>query len=72
MDRATQGREMQKIGSAPEWAVGSVHAVTETGQIIIASNNIRIGYILILRNTQKTTIPPNTPMSNKIPHPGKV
>lgn len=38
MDRATQGLEMQKLGSAPEWAIGSVHAVTETGQVIIASN----------------------------------
>ena len=37
MDRKTQGREMQKMGSAPEWAVGSVHAVTKEGQILIAS-----------------------------------
>ena len=29
MDRATQGREMQKLGAAPEWAVGSVQVVTE-------------------------------------------
>ncbi|HSW48377.1 MAG TPA: lactate utilization protein [Candidatus Saccharimonadales bacterium] len=38
MDRATQGSEMQKLGAAPEYAVGSVHAVTETGEVIIASN----------------------------------
>lgn len=37
MDRKTQGREMQKLGSAPEWAVGSVHAVTQKGEIMIAS-----------------------------------
>ena len=37
MDRKTQGREMQKIGSAPEWAVGSVHAITEDGRVLIAS-----------------------------------
>ena len=37
MDRKTQGREMQKMGSAPQWAVGSVHAVTKEGQILIAS-----------------------------------
>ena len=37
MDRKTQGREMQKIGSAPEWSVGSVHAITEDGHIMIAS-----------------------------------
>src|SRR6478752_6066657 len=25
LDRATQGREMQILGAAPEWAIGSVH-----------------------------------------------
>lgn len=39
MDRNTQGLEMQRIGSAPEWAVGSVHAVTEDGKIVVASNS---------------------------------
>ncbi len=38
MDRQTQALEMQKLGSAPEWAVGSVHAVTEDGKVLIASN----------------------------------
>lgn len=38
MDRQTQGREMQKMGASPEWAVGSVHAVTEDGHVLIASN----------------------------------
>jgi len=38
MDRATQGREMQKLGAAPEWTIGSVHAVTESGEVLIASN----------------------------------
>ena len=38
MNRATQGTEMQKLGAAPEWTVGSVHAVTEDGHILIASN----------------------------------
>ena len=38
MDRKTQGLEMQRIGAAPEYAVGSVHAVTEDGKVIIASN----------------------------------
>lgn len=37
MDKKTQGQEMQKLGAAPEWAVGSVHAVTEDGKIIVAS-----------------------------------
>ena len=38
MDRKTQNREMQKLGAAPAWAVGSVHAVTKEGQVIVASN----------------------------------
>lgn len=38
MDRATQHREMQIIGSAPEYALGSVHAITHQGELLIASN----------------------------------
>lgn len=38
MDRKTQGLEMQKLGAAPEWAVGSVHAVSQDGKALVASN----------------------------------
>jgi YkgG family uncharacterized protein len=38
MDRATQGREIRKLGAGPDYAAGSVHAVTEAGQVLIASN----------------------------------
>jgi L-lactate utilization protein LutC len=37
MDPKTQNREMQKMGATPEYMIGSVHAVTETGRVIIAS-----------------------------------
>lgn len=37
MDGATQGNEMKKLGAAPEYAVGSVHAITENGKVFIAS-----------------------------------
>ncbi len=37
MDRKTQNRQMQQMGAAPEWSVGSVHAVTQDGQVMIAS-----------------------------------
>jgi hypothetical protein len=37
MDGKTQRQEMAKLGSAPKWAVGSIHAVTEAGEILIAS-----------------------------------
>lgn len=38
MDRNTQGREMAKLGASPDWVVSSVHAVTEDGNLLIASN----------------------------------
>ena len=37
MDRSKQKREMVKIAAAPEWMLGSVHAVTEDGKVLIAS-----------------------------------
>jgi L-lactate utilization protein LutC len=37
MDKVTQGLEMNKLGAAPEWAVGSVHAVTEDGKVVVVS-----------------------------------
>ncbi len=37
MDRATQAREIRKLGGAPDYAAGSVHAVTEDGHVMIAS-----------------------------------
>ncbi len=37
MDRKTQVQEMSRLGAAPEFAIGSVHAVTEDGHVLIAS-----------------------------------
>ena len=37
MDREMQGREMRQLSAAPDWVVGSVHAVTEGGALLIAS-----------------------------------
>ena len=37
MDQKSQGREMRKLGAGPDFAVGSAHAVTETGSILFAS-----------------------------------
>ncbi len=39
MDRDTQSLEMQKLGAAPEYSIGSVHAVTQDGKVLIASNS---------------------------------
>ncbi|MBM3241465.1 hypothetical protein FJZ31_34725 [Candidatus Poribacteria bacterium] len=37
MDRETQAQEMNRLGAAPAFALGSVHAVTEDGHVLIAS-----------------------------------
>src|SRR5580704_6648697 len=37
LDYATQAREMKAIGGQPEYALGSVHAVTREGTLVIAS-----------------------------------
>jgi len=37
MNRETQGREMRKLVGSPDFAAGSVHAVTEDGHVLIAS-----------------------------------
>ena len=39
MDRNTQEVEMLKMGAAAEYAVGSVHAVSQDGHVLIASNS---------------------------------
>ena len=37
MNRETQGREIRKLGGTPDFAAGSVQAVTEDGHVLIAS-----------------------------------
>ncbi len=37
MDREMQGREMRQFAAAPDFVVGSAHAVTEEGSLLIAS-----------------------------------
>ena len=39
LDRATQGREMRKLGAAPDYIVGSAHAITEDGQVVVGSGS---------------------------------
>jgi LUD domain len=39
LDRATQGREMRKLGSAPDYLVGSAHAITDDGVVIAGSGS---------------------------------
>ncbi len=37
MDSKKDGKEMKKLGAVPDVAIGSVHAVTENGEVLIAS-----------------------------------
>jgi hypothetical protein len=37
MDREMQGREMRQLSASPDWVVGSAHAVTQQGSLLIAS-----------------------------------
>ena len=39
LDREKDASLMQKIGAAPQYVVGSVHAVTEDGKVVVASNS---------------------------------
>ena len=39
MDRETQDREMRKLGAAPDYIIGSAHAVTEDGQVVVGSGS---------------------------------
>jgi acyl-CoA hydrolase len=36
-DPAAHAKEMRQTGAGPDWAVGSVHAVTEDGKVVVAS-----------------------------------
>ncbi len=37
MDREMQVREMRQLSTSPDWVVGSLHALTEEGSLLIAS-----------------------------------
>jgi hypothetical protein len=39
LDRQTQAREMRKLGAAPDYMLGSAHAVTDGGEILVASGS---------------------------------
>src|SRR5215813_12789415 len=39
LDRVTQARERRKLGAAPDYMVGSAHAVTMDGEVIVGSGS---------------------------------
>ena len=61
MDRATQADEMRRLSASPDVMLGSVHAITETGQLVVASASgsqlgpyaSGAGKVILLVGTQK-------------------
>lgn len=39
LDRETQGREMRKLGAAPDYILGSAHAITDDGVVLVGSGS---------------------------------
>jgi len=39
LDRVTQARERRKLGAAPDYILGSAHAVTDSGEIVVGSGS---------------------------------
>jgi hypothetical protein len=39
LDRETQDRERRKLGAAPDYILGSAHAVTDAGEVIVGSGS---------------------------------
>jgi L-lactate utilization protein LutC len=39
LDRETQGREIRKLGAAPDYIVGSAHAITDDGVVLVGSGS---------------------------------
>jgi hypothetical protein len=61
MDRQTQADEIRRLSAAPDVMLGSVHAVTETGALVTASNSgsqlgpyvAGAGKVILVVGTQK-------------------
>ncbi len=39
LDRETQARQIRKLGAAPDYVLGSAHAITDTDEIIVGSGS---------------------------------
>jgi acyl-CoA hydrolase len=61
MDRATQADEIRRLSAAPDVMLGSVHAITETGSLVVASASgsqlgpyaSGAGKVILVAGTQK-------------------
>lgn len=62
MDRQTQGREIRRLIAAPDYILGSVHAITESGDLVVASASASqlgpyasgAGRLILVAGSQKT------------------
>ena len=61
LDRNTQAREMRKLVAAPDFEIGSVHAITEAGEMVEASASgsqmgpysASSGHLILVAGSQK-------------------
>jgi LUD domain len=61
MDHQTQADEIRKLAAAPDWMLGSVHAITEAGQLVAASGSgsqlgpyaFGAGHLILVVGSQK-------------------
>lgn len=61
MDHQTQADEIRKLAAAPDWMLGSVHAITEAGQLVAASGSgsqlgpyaFGAGHLILMAGSQK-------------------
>jgi hypothetical protein len=61
LDRATQADQMRKAGAAPDYVLGSVHAVTDDGELIVGSGSgsqlgayaYAAGHVILVAGHQK-------------------
>src|SRR5262249_51124461 len=86
MDRQMQQHEMRTLAASPDYVVGSVHALTEAGSLLIASASgsqlgplvSGAGQVILVIGAQKIVrdVPPgcgaftNTATRSRTPEPG--
>src|ERR1017187_585893 len=71
MDREMQRREMRTLAASPDYVVGSVHALTEGGSLLIASaSGSQLGP-LVSGAGQGCGVSMNTATRSRMPGPGK-
>ena len=80
LDRTTQRREMKKLAAAPDFVVGSVAAITEDGQVMVASGSgsqighytYEAGKVILVAGVQKIVrdATGRLPLPRRAPSPG--